>query len=185
MLIQVGGEVASWVFLSELIGVERNQKKLKLHDSNKNFEHGILRAMLDEFKAFVSRSNVVDLAVGVVTGAAFGKIVSSLVADVLMPPIGLLIGGVNFSELAFTLKAASGSQPAVLLRYGAFFNTIIDFLIISAAIFMFVKLITRISKNAAGNVLASNSKPCPECLMDVPKAAKRCGHCGSILTSSP
>lgn len=95
--------------------------------------------MLQEFKAFAMRGNVVDMAVGIIIGAAFGKIVSSLVADVIMPPIGLLLGGVDFSNLALTLKAAEGDQPAVLLKYGVFINTIIDFLIVAFAIFMVIK----------------------------------------------
>jgi large conductance mechanosensitive channel len=96
-------------------------------------------ALLDEFKKFAMRGNVVDLAVGVVIGAAFGKIVTSFVNDVLMPPIGLLVGGVDFSGLALTLKAAEGEAPAVMWRYGAFIQTIIDFAIIAFAIFLVVK----------------------------------------------
>ena len=88
----------------------------------------------DEFKKFAMRGNVIDLAVGIIVGAAFGKIVSSLVADIIMPPIGLLLGGVDFSNFAITLKHAEGDQPAVLLRYGLFINTIIDFIIIAFAI---------------------------------------------------
>lgn len=92
-----------------------------------------------EFKEFAMRGNVVDLAVGVVIGAAFGKITNSFVNDVLMPPIGTVLGGVDFSNLAVTLAAAEGDKPAVLLRYGAFINTLIDFLIVAFAIFLVVK----------------------------------------------
>ena len=95
--------------------------------------------MLSEFKKFILRGNVVDLAVGVIIGAAFGKIVTSLVNDVIMPPIGLLMGGVDFSHLAVTLKAAAGSEPAVTLKYGLLINTVIDFLIVVFAIFLVVK----------------------------------------------
>ena len=95
--------------------------------------------MLQEFKTFAMRGNVVDLAVGIVVGAAFGKIVSSFVADVIMPPIGLIIGGVNFTKLTFTLKEAAGDAAAVTINYGNFFQTLFDFLIIAFAIFMVIK----------------------------------------------
>ncbi|MCL6494642.1 MAG: large-conductance mechanosensitive channel protein MscL [Ignavibacterium sp.] len=102
--------------------------------------------MLQEFKAFAMRGNVVDVAVGIIIGGAFGKIVSSFVADVIMPPIGLLLGGVDFSDLAITLKAAEEGQPAVMLKYGMFVNTIIDFLIIAFAIFMVIKGMNTLKK---------------------------------------
>jgi large conductance mechanosensitive channel len=92
-----------------------------------------------EFQEFASKGNVVDMAVGIIIGGAFGKIVTSLVNDVLMPPIGLLIGGVNFSELAVTLKPAVGEAPAVLLKYGMFIQSFVDFLIVAWAIFMLIK----------------------------------------------
>lgn len=92
-----------------------------------------------EFKSFAMRGNVMDMAVGIVIGVAFGKIVTSLVNDVIMPPIGLLMGGVDFSHLAVTLKAAAGTEPAVALKYGLLINTIIDFLIVVFAIFLVVK----------------------------------------------
>ncbi|WP_337866368.1 large-conductance mechanosensitive channel protein MscL [Ignavibacterium sp.] len=102
--------------------------------------------MLQEFKAFAMRGNVVDMAVGIIIGGAFGKIVSSFVTDVIMPPIGLLLGGIDFSNLALTLKAAEGDQPAVLLKYGMFTNTVIDFLIIAFAIFMVIKAMNTLKK---------------------------------------
>src|SRR5512137_1383072 len=92
-----------------------------------------------EFKTFAMRGNVMDMAVGIVVGVAFGKIVTSLVNDVIMPPVGLLMGGVDFSHLAVTLKAAAGSEPAVTLKYGMLINTVIDFLIVVFAIFLVVK----------------------------------------------
>ena len=92
-----------------------------------------------EFKAFAMRGNVMDMAVGIVIGVAFGKIVTSLVNDVIMPPVGVLMGGVDFSHLAVTLKAAAGGEPAVTLKYGMLINTIIDFLIVVSAIFLVVK----------------------------------------------
>lgn len=105
--------------------------------------------MLKEFKAFAVKGNVVDMAVGIIIGAAFGKIVSSFVGDVVMPPLGILIGGVDFSDLAITLKAAQGDVPAVVLAYGKFIQTVVDFLIIAFAIFMGVKVINRLKREEA------------------------------------
>lgn len=103
-------------------------------------------SLLNEFKAFAVRGNVVDMAVGIIMGAAFGKIVSSLVNDLIMPPIGVLIGGVSFNKLAITLKEASGEVAAVTMNYGQFIQTVVDFLIISAAIFVAVKVINKLQK---------------------------------------
>jgi large conductance mechanosensitive channel len=104
-----------------------------------------------EFRDFINRGSVVDLAVGIIIGAAFGKIVASFVADVLMPPIGLLLGGVDFSNIAITLKAATGGDPktAVVLRIGTFINTCIDFLIVAFAIFLVVKGFNQLRKKEA------------------------------------
>ncbi|MDD0844484.1 large-conductance mechanosensitive channel protein MscL [Pseudomonas sp. Gutcm_11s] len=105
--------------------------------------------ILNEFKAFAVKGNVVDMAVGIIIGAAFGKIVSSFVGDVVMPPIGLLIGGVDFSDLAITLKAAEGDIPAVMLSYGKFIQTVLDFVIVAFAIFMGVKVINKLKREEA------------------------------------
>jgi len=102
--------------------------------------------MLQEFKQFAMRGNVIDMAIGIIIGAAFGKIVSSVVADVIMPPIGMLLGGMDFSNLSITLKEATESTPAVLLKYGVFIKTIIDFIIIAFAIFMLIKGINSLKK---------------------------------------
>lgn len=106
-------------------------------------------SIINEFKAFAVKGNVVDMAVGIIIGAAFGKIVSSFVGDVIMPPLGLLIGGVDFSDLAITLKAAQGDIPAVVLAYGRFIQTVIDFVIVAFAIFMGVKAINRLKREEA------------------------------------
>ncbi len=98
-------------------------------------------SIFQEFKAFALKGNMVDMAVGIIIGGAFGKVVSSLVNDILMPPIGLLVGGVDFTDLAITLKAASGEAPAVLWRYGAFLQSLIDFLIVAAAVFFVIKCV--------------------------------------------
>ena len=103
-------------------------------------------SMMKEFKEFAVKGNVIDMAVGIIIGAAFGKIVASFVNDVLMPPLGLLIGNVNFTDLAITLKEAVGDNPAVLLKYGAFIQTVFDFVIIAFAIFMMVKWINKLKK---------------------------------------
>ncbi|CAD5378900.1 mechanosensitive channel [Pseudomonas sp. OF001] len=103
-------------------------------------------SLLQEFKAFAVKGNMIDMAVGIIIGAAFGKIVSSLVGDVIMPPLGMIIGGVDFSDLAITLKAAEGETPAVLLAYGKFIQTIIDFTIIAFAIFIGIKAINKLKR---------------------------------------
>lgn len=103
-------------------------------------------SLLSEFKAFAVKGNMIDMAVGIIIGAAFGKIVSSLVGDVIMPPLGVLIGGVDFTDLAITLKAAEGDLPAVVLAYGKFIQSIIDFVIIAFAIFMGIKVINRLKR---------------------------------------
>ncbi|MDH1109523.1 large-conductance mechanosensitive channel protein MscL [Pseudomonas otitidis] len=106
-------------------------------------------SVLSEFKAFAVKGNVVDMAVGIIIGAAFGKIVSSFVGDVVMPPVGLLVGGVDFSDLAITLKAAEGNAPAVVLAYGKFIQTVLDFVIVAFAIFMGVKVINKLKREEA------------------------------------
>lgn len=101
-------------------------------------------SILKEFKEFAVKGNVIDLAVGIIIGAAFGKIVTSVVADVIMPPIGLLIGGVDFSDLVITLKAAEGTTPAVVISIGKFLQTVIDFTIIAFAIFLLIKVVNKV-----------------------------------------
>lgn len=114
-------------------------------------------SILKEFKEFAVKGNVVDMAVGIIVGVAFGKIVTSLVGDVIMPPIGLLIGGIDFSNLAITLKEASGSSPAVVIAYGKFIQTVIDFTIVAFAIFMLVKAINTLKRK-----LGEADQPPPE-----------------------
>lgn len=108
-----------------------------------------MKKVLQEFESFIMKGNVLDLAVAVVIGAAFGKIVSSFVSDILMPPIGILLGGVNFSDLHLVLKQATLTAPEVVLGYGAFLQTVVDFLIISAAVFAVVKFVNRFTKQKA------------------------------------
>ncbi len=132
--------------------------------------------MFKEFKEFAMRGNVVDMAVGIIIGAAFGKIVSSFVNDVLMPPIGLLLGGVDFSALKIILK------ENVSINYGVFINTVIDFIIIAFAIFLVVKAINKMKrKEVPPPPAAPTTKECPECLSVIPIKAVRCAHCGIQL----
>ena len=119
---------------------------------------------LQEFKTFAVRGNVVDMAVGIVIGAAFGKIVTSFVADVIMPPIGLLIGGVDFSKLVITIKKATETTAAVTLNYGNFIQTVIDFVIIAFAIFMLVKAINTLKRNEAAKP-SEPPLPSPEVIL--------------------
>lgn len=140
--------------------------------------------MLKDFKAFVMRGNVLDLAVAVVLGAAFGKIVTSFVEDLLMPPLGLLLGGVDFKELFIDL---SGHRPATLaaakaagdatLNYGVFLNTVIQFVIVAFAVFLLLRQLQRFVPPPAA------TRECPQCLSTIPLKALRCAHCTSALTA--
>ena len=140
--------------------------------------------MLKEFKEFAMRGNVMDLAVGVIIGAAFGKIVSSLVEDIIMPPIGMLLGHVNFSDLYINLSGKSYESlvdakkyGAATLNYGLFLNTVINFFIVAFAVFLVVHQVNRWTKKPE----APTTRDCPQCAMTIPIAAKRCGHCTSQL----
>ena len=148
--------------------------------------------MLKEFKEFAMRGNVVDMAVGIIIGAAFGSIVKSLVADVIMPPIGLLLGNVDFSNLFIVLKAGTQAGPylslaaaqeagAVTLNYGVFINTVISFIIIAFAVFMIIRAINRMQREEPAPVAEPTTKECPFCLSTVPIKATRCPHCTSEL----
>ena len=118
-------------------------------------------SMMSEFKDFAMRGNVVDMAVGIVIGGAFGKIVSSFVGDVLMPPIGLMLGGVDFSDLAIKLKDAVGETPAVMINYGVFIQTVIDFIIIAFAIFLVVKAMNSVQQQMKKEEPAPEPEPEP------------------------
>jgi len=135
--------------------------------------------MLKEFKEFAMRGNVVDMAVGIVIGAAFGKIVSSLVKDVIMPPIGLLLGNIDFAQLAITLKAKTVAADAVSIKYGIFINTILDFIIVAFAIFMVIKQMNRFKKKEEVPVVEATTKECPKCFTAIPVKATRCPNCTS------
>ena len=141
--------------------------------------------MLKEFKEFAMRGSVLDLAVGVIIGAAFGKVVSSLVEDVIMPPIGRLLGNVDFSNLFISLSdksydslATAKAAGAPTLNYGNFINTVISFLIVAFAVFLLVRSVNQWLPKPAP---PASTKECPQCAMPIPLAAKKCGHCTSTL----
>ena len=143
--------------------------------------------MLQEFKKFALQGNVLDMAIGIIIGAAFGKIVSSLVADVLMPPIGLLVGKIDFSSLFLNLSgqdyaslAAAKAAGAPTINYGIFLNNILDFLIVAFVIFLLVKQVNRLKAKEAP-AAAPGTRDCPRCLSPVPLKASRCAHCTSDL----
>ncbi|MHC1782187.1 MAG: large conductance mechanosensitive channel protein MscL [Anaerolineaceae bacterium] len=142
--------------------------------------------MLKEFKEFALKGNVLDLAIGIIIGAAFGRIVNSLVNDILMPPFGLLLGKINFADLYINLStipyaslAAAKEAGAPTLNYGLFVNEVISFLIVSFAIFLLVKQINRFKKPAP--VAQPDTKECPHCLSKIPTKASRCAFCTSEL----
>ncbi len=148
--------------------------------------------MLKEFKEFALRGNVVDMAVGIIIGAAFGVMVKSLVDDVIMPPIGLLLGNIDFSDLFLVLRqgttpgpyfsvAAARQAGAVTLNYGQFINTIINFVIVAAAIFLVVRGMNQLKREKP---VDPTTKECPYCLSVIPLQASRCPHCTSELSAA-
>ena len=152
--------------------------------------------MLKEFKEFAMRGNVVDMAVGIIIGAAFGTIVTSLVADVIMPPIGLLLGNVDFSNVFILLKdgakapgpyaslAAAKAAGAVTMNIGVFINTILSFVIVAFAVFLLVRSINRLRRREEAAPAAPTTKECPYCVSAVPIKATRCPHCTSELKAA-
>ena len=150
--------------------------------------------MFKEFREFALRGNVVDMAIGIVIGAAFGAIVTSLVADIIMPPIGLLLGGVDFTNLFALLKAGDPAGPyasladaqaagAVTINYGLFINAVISFLIIAFAIFMIVRAINQLKREEEAPPAEPTTKECPHCMSEVPIKATRCAYCTSELSA--
>jgi len=145
--------------------------------------------MFKEFKEFAMRGNVLDMAIGIIIGAAFGKIVSSLVADIMMPPIGLILGNVDFSSLFLNLSgqefaslAEAQKAGAATINYGVFLNALINFVIVAFAIFMLVRGVNRLQKQPAPP--APTEKECPHCLSKIPLKATRCAHCTSELRAA-
>lgn len=148
--------------------------------------------MLKEFREFAVKGNAVDMAVGIIIGAAFGTIVSSLVADIIMPPIGIFLGNLDFSNMLLVLKdgktpgpyltlAVAKAAGAVTLNYGQFINTVINFVIVAFSVFLLVRSINRLRQEKEVPPAAPTTKECPFCLSVVPLKAVRCGHCTSEL----
>lgn len=148
--------------------------------------------MFKQFREFVMRGNVVDMAVGIIIGVAFGAIVSSLVADVIMPPVGLLLGNVDFSNMFAVLKEGTAPAPyaslaaakgagAVTLNYGVFVNSIVNFLIVAFAVFMLISQVNRLKREPVAPPAEPTTKSCPFCLSVIPIKATRCPHCTSQI----
>jgi large conductance mechanosensitive channel len=147
--------------------------------------------MFKEFKEFAMRGNVLDMAVGIIVGAAFGQIVTSFVQDILMPPIGRLVGHVDFSNLFWSLSgrsydslAAAKAAGAATVNYGVFVNTVINFLIVAFSVFLLVRQVNRLVAGPAPAPVAATSRDCPYCLSAVPLKATRCAYCTSELRPS-
>jgi large conductance mechanosensitive channel len=145
--------------------------------------------MWKDFREFAMRGNVVDLAIAVIIGAAFGKIISSLVADVLMPPLGLILGQVDFSDLYINLSgtaydslAAAKQAGAATINYGVFVNNVLDFVIIAFAVFLLVRAVNRLQQ--APSPLPPETRPCPYCLTAIPRKATRCPACTSPVETA-
>jgi large conductance mechanosensitive channel len=141
---------------------------------------------VSEFKEFAIKGNVLDMAVGIIIGAAFGSIVNSLVKDVIMPPIGMIMGGINFADLFYALDgksyatlAEAQAAAAPTINYGLFINSIISFLIVALAIFILIRKVNALKKQPAPP--APNTKSCPFCMESIPLAAVKCSHCTSDL----
>jgi len=151
--------------------------------------------MIEDFKKFVLRGNAVDMAVGIIIGVAFGTIVNSLVADILMPPIGLVLGNVDFSNLFIVLKDGKVAPPyaslasakavgAVTVNVGLFVNAIISFLIVAFAMFILIRSINKLTSQREALPVQPTTKDCPHCLLTIPVKATRCGHCTSELKAA-
>lgn len=166
-----------------VVVMEKNQVVLSMFNNKEE-------AMFKEFKEFAMKGNVVDLAVGIIIGGAFGKIVSSFVGDILMPPIGLLIGKVDFANLFISLSDKSFASlqeakaaGAPTLNYGLFFNSILDFLIVAFAIFLMIKQINKMKREEAPAPAVAATKECSFCISTIPLKATRCPQCTSELKS--
>jgi large conductance mechanosensitive channel len=144
--------------------------------------------MLKDFQKFIARGNVLDMAVGIIIGAAFTSVVNSLVNDVIMPPIGLATGGVDFSNMFIDLSrsgvasvVAAKEQGLATINYGLFLNAIVNFLIVAAAVFMLVRIVTKLTVKEVPVAAAAKEMVCPHCRMLIPVGATRCGHCTQAL----
>ncbi len=137
--------------------------------------------MWKEFKQFAMRGNVVDMAIGIIIGMAFGRIVTSLVNDIIMPPIGLLLGNTDFSNLVLALRAKTEAAEAVTINYGIFVNTVLNFIIVAFAIFVVIKQMSRLKKKPEAPPAEPTTKECPKCFTTISLKATRCPNCTSDL----
>lgn len=135
-----------------------------------------LRSFFQEFKAFIKRGSVIDMAVGIIVGASFTKIVNSLVNEIIMPPLGWILGGINLTEFQWVLKSKTETHVGVVLQYGKFLNALLDFFLVSIAVFILIKIINTLYHKKDSS---PNFKTCKYCYMQVPIEAVRCGHCTS------
>jgi large conductance mechanosensitive channel len=167
----------------------------EIQKNNVFINHTLEEKMLKEFKEFAMRGNVVDMAVGIIIGGAFGTIVKSLVSDVLMPPLGLLMGGIDFSNFFLVLKEGAKAAPyaaladaqaagAVTINYGVFANTVISFLIVAFAVFLLIKGINQLHRKEQALAPEPTTRECPFCLSTIAIKAKRCPHCTSEVTAA-
>lgn len=151
--------------------------------------------MLKEFKEFAMKGNMVDMAVGIIIGAAFGAIIKSLVADVIMPPIGLLLGNVDFSNIFMIIKEGATAGPyatldaakeagAIVISWGVFINTLINFLIVAFVLFLVIRNMNRLKKKEEASPAEPTDKDCPFCFSKIPIKATRCGHCTSEVQAA-
>jgi len=180
--------LALFVPLTDRTGEVELSHAIAGNANEQDIRHGGGRAMLKEFREFAMRGNLLDMAIGIVMGAAFGRIISSLVSDVIMPPIGLALGGLDFANLFFTLKggpypsvAAAKAAGAPTINYGIFINTVIDFVIVVFVIFLVIRQVNRMQRRPEA---APATKSCPYCLSVIPVGAVRCPNCTSDLRAA-
>ena len=137
-----------------------------------------MKKFFNEFKSFINRGNVLDMGVGIIIGSAFTKIVNTLVANILMPPLGVIIGGVDFSDLKIVIKKATSNSDAVTIDYGLFINSLIDFLIVALSVFMLIKIVSKLQHKEDSS---SKNRECPYCTLVISSKAKKCPHCTGDL----
>lgn len=138
-----------------------------------------MKKFINDFKSFINRGNVLDMGVGIIIGSAFTKIVNTLVTNILMPPLGVIIGGVDFSQLKIVIKKATKSSDAVTLDYGLFINSLIDFLIIALSVFLLIKIISKLQHKEEDS---TKNKECPYCTLIISRKATKCPHCTGDLS---
>ena len=137
-------------------------------------------SLWSEFKTFALRGSMIDLAIGIIIGAAFGKVINSFVSDLIMPPLGLLLGGLDFTKFSLKMQWPGSTTPPVEWKYGAFLTTILEFIIVAIAIFIVIKLMNTLRRKKEAEA-APTMQECPECRLSIPLDARKCGHCCSVI----